>query len=482
MGRPAAILVAVQAAAVAGLAYGLRSGRMPLGVTGEWTWQAVKGSPTAMGVMVASAGLAGFAGLAAAGFRAMGGEPGRFREAAWVLALIGASIVGQGAVQEGAPEGYGLAKWIIALSTPGSSGYYTVAKTQMADPWRFLAEYPAWIARQDALHVGTHPPGLFLVARGMLGLMEAHPGLARAVVAASPGSSGLAIRAMGLPRADSASLALTGALILMACSATVGPMYILARASLAPKSAWACASLWPMASSALVFQPTADAAFPLLATTALALAAWSRRVGVRSGLALAAGSGVVLAVGMEFTLAFLAVGLVVGLVSIAPRDRGWGLGAIAATGAGFLAATLAWWAWSSADPFAIWWTNQRNHARFYVEYPRNYRAWLVANPIELAVGLGLPATIWAVAGLASGKRSSREAWATLAVLATMTLTGRSLSEVGRLWLPLMPPILVAAGWGFERMGGGAKALGATVVLMGAQALALEWTIQVVYPI
>ena len=51
---------------------------------------------------------------------------------------------------------------------------------------------------------------------------------------------------------------------------------------------------------------------------------------------------------------------------------------IVATGAGFLLPTLAFWAVTRANPFAIWWWNQRNHARFYVEYPRTYRAWVVA--------------------------------------------------------------------------------------------------------
>ena len=36
------------------------------------------------------------------------------------------------------------------------------------------------------------------------------------------------------------------------------------------------------------------------------------------------------------------------------------------------------------------------------------------------------------------------AWITLATLALLTLSGRNLSEVARLWLPLMPPLVVAA--------------------------------------
>ncbi len=488
MRRTPAILVLIQAALVAGFAVALRSGRFPMGVAGEWEWQRVRFGPEAWSVASALAGVAGFAGFAAAGFRSLAGDPTPRRQAGWLAALVMVGAVAQGVVQEGAPDGYGLSKWIIALNAPGSNGYFTVAKAQMADPRRFLAEYPGWIGRQDALHVGTHPPGLFLVARGLLGLMEASPAGSRAVLALAPGSVSRAARVfregIGLPRADAAALALTGALTLLACASTVVPLYLLARSSLPASAAWAAASLWPLVPSALLFQPTADTAFPLLSTAALALAAWSSRSRGGRAWALATASGVVLAVGMAFTLAFLAVGLVVALLIVASPGMGrpGRLGLIAATGAGFLAATLAGWAATSANPFAIWWANQRNHARFYLENPRTYRAWALANPIELAVGLGLPAATWAALGFARPRRTPRVAWATLLVLAALTLTGRSLSEVGRLWLPLMPPLLIAAASAFDRLRAGPKALAATVALVGGQALILEATIQVVYPV
>ena len=122
-----------------------------------------------------------------------------------------------------------------------------------------------------------------------------------------------------------------------------------------------------------------------------------------------------------------------------------------------------------------------NHARFYVEFPRSYLPWVAANPVELAVGLGLPVAVWAVVGLASGRDAPTVSLAAAAVLVALTLSGKNLSEVGRLWLPMMPALLVAAGRGFERVGAGAKSLAATTILIGGQTLALQATIQVVYP-
>jgi hypothetical protein len=155
---------------------------------------------------------------------------------------------------------------------------------------------------------------------------------------------------------------------------------------------------------------------------------------------------------------------------------------LGATAAGFLGLALAFWIATGADPFLIWWWNQRNHTRFYAEYHRTYWRWLLVNPMELAVAVGIPTTAWAVAGLAAGRAAPRVAWATLGVLVLLTVSGRSLSEVARLWLPLMPPLLVAAGAGLERAGAGPGALALAVATLGAETLLLQATIQVVYPV
>ena len=488
MRRIALIVVAAEAALVAGFAVALRSGRLPLGVPGEWEWERVNRGPTIMALLLGLAGVASYATFAAAGFRSLASKPGGRRGGAWLAGLVLASVAVQGFVQEGGPFGYGLSKWIFTLHTAGSSGYYTVAREQMGAPRRFLAEFPEWIKGQDELHIGTHPPGLFLATRTLLDAMEAHPDAARRAVESSPPSVNLTVGVFmdtyDLPRADAAALVVIGALTLLACASTVIPLYWLARAFLPAPAAWASASLWPLVPSALLFQPTADTAFPLLSTTALALACWAGRVGPARGPLLCAASGLVMAAGMEFTLAFLPVGVVVALVLLANPGQGWKrrAGLILATGAGFLAGTLAWWAATSANPFAIWWTNQRNHARFYEKYTRTYLAWVVENPIELAVALGLPSTVWALVGLASPRKCPRVAWATLFVMALLTITGKNLSEVARLWLPLMPPLLVAAGAGFERLGGRPGSLAVSIALIGLQALILEATIQVVLPI
>jgi hypothetical protein len=88
--------------------------------------------------------------------------------------------------------------------------------------------------------------------------------------------------------------------------------------------------------------------------------------------------------------------------------------------------------------------------------PRGYALWLVFNLVDLAVFIGVPVAVaWAArtaAALRHGPRDGvqRMRAATAAGLAVILLSGQTRGEVGRIWLPLMPSLLVAA---FARPGG-----------------------------
>ena len=73
-------------------------------------------------------------------------------------------------------------------------------------------------------------------------------------------------------------------------------------------------------------------------------------------------------------------------------------------------------------------------------------------------------------------------WSTLLVLALTNLTGRNMGEVARLWMLYMPPLLVGAGYGFDRWVRKPAPLAASTALLGLQTLALQSLIQVVYPV
>ncbi len=176
MRRSLAIAVfGFQIALVTGLAFILlRPGIVPLGVPGQWEWPRLSVPPELLGLMVAVPALGLFAAFVALGWKVLDETSSQMREAGWVAGLGLASVVVQVLVLTGAPSGYGLAKW-VTLGLNGSSGYFSTARREIRDPWRFWASYPSWIARQDSLHIGTHPPGLLLASWTLRHTFEAHP-------------------------------------------------------------------------------------------------------------------------------------------------------------------------------------------------------------------------------------------------------------------------------------------------------------------
>jgi hypothetical protein len=489
------LILSIQAALVLLLAIGVHSGRMPLGIRGEWQWLRVDDKIRLLweSLVLAAAGVGGYAAFVGLGLRASRDWTSRWSEAVWLAALWGVSIAVQVAVPIGAPYGFGLTKWAWVNYREESSGYFLIARNQAAqDPWRFLARYPEWIERQDEFHIGTHPPGLIVAQCILLRAMERNPTLAAFFDDNMPRPVKDGFRSLKDPirRPERAALYATALVTLLACAGTVVPLYLLARAAMPASSAWVAAALWPLAPAANLFQPDADTTYPLLSTVAWALAAWGARTGRGTGrlplasLGLAAASGLVMAFGIMFTLAFLPVGFIAAL--IIGTDRSIGLPArlalIAATGVGFLALVMAAWMATGANPFVVWSWNLHHHARFYDEYPRTYSLWLWANAIELAIAIGLPTVVVACVGLLAPRNVPRVVWCTLLTLALVDLTGRNMGEVARLWMLFTPPFLIAAARGLERLGGGPVTLAISCALAGLQTLALQAMIQVVYPV
>lgn len=491
------LIVVAEAVLVVLLAAAVGSKRIPLGLPGEWEWLRVHSPIRLDRLLLAGLALLGYCVFVALGMGALSTPRlPRLREAGWLGGLLSAAIVIQVLITTGAPDEYDLTKWAYVNYFGASTGYYQVAKKEAVhDPWRFITDYPVWIQSQDSLHIGTHPPGLIVLHCVLLRVMERNPEIAGFLLQAMPLSTHEGFRQLErmdrrpIPRADRAALCLASLMTLLACAGTVVPLYLLGRSALLPPAAWAAATLWPIVPAAILFQPDADTAFPLLSTSALALAAWAvRRAKLQrdlaSGLVLGLLAGLVLAVGIVFTLAFLPVGLIVALVILlAPAlARGRKAGLLLAIGIGFLAVIALAWVLTGANPVTVWTWNLKNHARFYVEYPRTYLAWLVLNPVELAVALGLPVVVWCLVGAGAARSVPLSTWATFGVLVALNLVGRNMGEVARLWILFLPPLLLAAGAGLERLRAGPWSLGTTAGLLGLQTLALQTMIQVVYPV
>ncbi len=155
---------------------------------------------------------------------------------------------------------------------------------------------------------------------------------------------------------------------------------------------------------------------------------------------------------------------------------------ILAIGLGFTTILCCGWAVMGANPFVISSWNLYHHARFYDEYPRTYRLWLVVNPVELAIALGPPSAVWCLVAMFAPRGVPLSVWSTLLVLTLTNLTGRNMGEVARLWMLYMPPLLVGAGYGFDHWVRKPSPLAGSTALLGLQTLALQSLIQVVYPV
>jgi hypothetical protein len=93
------------------------------------------------------------------------------------------------------------------------------------------------------------------------------------------------------------------------------------------------------------------------------------------------------------------------------------------------------------------------HREIYTA-PRSYALWLLFNPLDLALFLGvpvavtglllLPRTVGHAAGGAAGTPIARFGLVGFAGVAGLLALGVTRGEVGRLWIPLMPLLLVAS--------------------------------------
>ena len=397
--------------------------------------------------------------------------------------LLAAAVTVQVVIPMGAADEYDLTKWAYVNYFSSSTGYFKIARDQAAQhPWEFLARYPEWIRSQDSLHIGTHPPGLIVAQCILIRTLQQNPALTDLLIDSMPPSVQVGFRQLegidGRPirRWERASLYATALLTLLACAGTVVPLYLLARAALPAPAAWAAAALWPLGSAVNLFQPGADTTYPFLSTTAWALAAWAARSQHGTGrpqrprLLLCSMSGVVMAFGMVFTLAFLPVGLITALIILLNRTLSIRSRAslILATGAGYLAFVLGAWLVTGADPFVVWrWT--------CITTPGS----TTSIPAPIGSGSGPTRSSWRSP---SGYRRSSGArpacsprgtipcsvWATLLVLILVNLTGRNMGEVARLWMLFTPPFLVAAGHGLNRLGGGPFTLAMATALVGSK--------------
>jgi hypothetical protein len=246
------------------------------------------------------------------------------------------------------------------------------------------------------------------------------------------------------------------ALLLPAFSALAAwPLYLLARRlGLSPNAGLLAAAFWLVVPARSLFTPSLDQALPFFLLMAAVLAAGPGR-----WRAFAAGLFLFLCLFVSY--GYLAPAALVGLLAVAPvegraaQDRAV-LRAVL-LGAGFLLPWIALAVFAGYDPWTAFREAMTQHRAIAVT-PRSYSTWLVWNPYDLVLLLGVPIVGLAAAALRPrGERKDRTAalrvlaWGWWALLALLLVSGTVRGEVGRIWLMLMPfACLLAAAAAAER--------------------------------
>lgn len=451
--------------AVAGTAVVLMSDHIPLGVPGEWTWDRLPLEPAsriaALVALLAGAIYIGFSILGAARME----TAGRLERSAWLLGLVGVAFawiyVAVDAVP--APHGYGRVPWVLYY--PRSSGYFWQARYEVENASTFLAGYEDLLAEGDYLHIGTHPPGLTLGYYGLLNLCNAYPPLATAVLSTQPASVSDAIATIrespleGVPplnSSDEACLWLALLLTQLAAAMAALGVYGLAVRHVDRRTAWMTACLWPLVPAIAVFLPKSDVlyAFPAASAAWLWMSSCDRGSILRATL-----TGLMLWLGMFLSLAFLTVIALIGVMSVwealtrpaEARTRPFlQLHLIVGALVGFAIPTFALWFFADINLLHAWQQNFTNHAAFYVDNVRTYTEWLLVNPVELAMAVGLPIALAALVGTwrvgRSGLLTPRSApvVAFALVWGLLWASGKNMGEAARLWILLMPWVVLMA--------------------------------------
>ncbi len=440
---------------------------IPLGVPGEWVWSRIPLPETWSLDVILGWGLGGLAAAGYIGIAALGAKRlqacSRFEAAGWLCALVAAGFLWLTAAQDSAPSPHGRKKSPWVLYFRGPSGYYREARYAMPEVDIFIEEYEDKMREGDVLHIGTHPPGLFLMHKAFIQLCERFPALTTFLMETRPHTveNGMGViedapqgTATPVFRVDHAALWLAIIVTQLAAVLTVIPLYLLLRRDYSAHISWMTVAFWPLLPSLALFLPKSDALYPLLGMTFLASWLIGRQ---RQSISLCVLSGVALWLAMFLSLAILPYVLLAFILTVwelltsSPDDNdqprlGKTVALSCAVAAPFVGATMTLWWLFELNLVTIWRWNLHNHAGFYDEYTRTYWKWLLVNPVELMLATGVPVVLLTMIAY-SRTLPNATAWkqkslgpyvGCAAVWGLLWLSGKNMGEAARLWINFQP--------------------------------------------
>ncbi|MEP3478880.1 MAG: hypothetical protein ABJZ55_06510 [Fuerstiella sp.] len=406
---------------------------------------------------------------------------------AFVLLLIAAAhwMV---AIQQSAASPHKELKPLWVLYDPAASGYFYEAAFDIHDTKEFLSTYEARMAEGDVLHVGTHPPGMFLLAKACIETCRCYPTVQSLADALTFDSTIEAFQYIeqnarlnrSLTSSEIAGLKLLSLLTLTMSVLTLLPLCMIAKRMFVPSTAWIVCCLWPTIPAISVFYPKSDVIFPSLSLLLILLAMIGAESAKKAAI-IGVVAGAVLMLSSCLSLAILPTVAAIGIFLIcqtlkAPRRNGVPAATLTASVTVTCALlVVAIQAAFDCNLINVFQHNLTNHSGFYQQFQRTYWKWLLVNPMELAFAVGLPVMALAVASfpaLFSRRRQDpvdKDQHATLnrvehsddtvrslsiALIVTILLlwlSGKNNGEAARLWCFMTPWLLLLAGNCLQRI-------------------------------
>ncbi len=448
---------------------------LPLGVPDEWVWNRIGYfNPGAMTELFTNVILFSFVAIPWLLFVRWGSQRvSSVVTQKWLLLVLTFASFFLASFLQSIPGRSSFPKsWVLYY--PGMSGYFHLARYEMLDSATFLRTYEDRMSEGDVLHVGTHPPGLFLLNRWLWSACESSPALTDIGLTLMSSQTQeefdtlqetLAMSGVALKTSDRVSLWVSQSFTELVAVAALIPLFLLLRRQVSPETAWWISASWPLLPSLIIFLPKSDVLFPTLGL--LFLWCWVSSLEKQSW-PRAMSAGVAFWCGSLLSLAIVPMGLVAGVYSLlilfskstnSDQQHLIKLKAVLLTMVGslltFFGLTLAMGVLCEINLFAVWVWNYKNHAGFYEQFTRTYDKWLIANLIETYFALGAPIFIAALFGLRVCWKSSRETsqllWAGALVWAAIWVSGKNSGEAARLWLVFFPIALLFAAQFLETL-------------------------------
>jgi hypothetical protein len=417
----------------------------------EWQWEYRSAAPGGSLVPAVAVGALLCLLIAVSGTRAAARRP---RLAAAAL-LLGATAAGWGFSLACLEIDSGQALRTLIARTVYRTGmsYFNAAEEEAQDPLLFLHSHHELLPRmrKTAKHAATHPPGAVLLFRGAIAVCNASPGLTNTLLRAADAGESRG----GRSDANRAAALLGGLGIGLACAATCWPAALLARRlGASVLGAARVGALFALLPGPALMTPQVDQGLALPVAAAVAALAhavlqdtprrrnvWGVVAGLLAGVAtfISYGAPAFVLVG---SLGVLAAGRGQ-KASVGDAARPVALATAAAAAVFFAPSALG------HDPLASLRTALAIHREAYT-LPRSYALWLLHNPLDAAVFLGMPVAAALALRTTSSVLGARRVPAQLfrfgVVLGTglLIVSGQTRGEVGRIWIPLMPSLLVAA--------------------------------------